>query len=107
MTCSTRSRPATYPAASTARRRLKNLVANGIANILTTVQTLAAMGAEHFVVPNMPDLGTTPEGLGLPPANAAFLSALTNAFNVNLAGALTALDGACRPRSCNTTWRRC
>ena len=71
-----------------------NLVANGIANILTTVQTLAAMGAEHFLVPNMPDLGTTPEGLGLPPADAAFLSALTNAFNVNLAGALTALDAA-------------
>ena len=71
-----------------------NLVANGIANILTTIQTLAAMGAEHFLVPNMPDLGTTPEGLGMSPADAALLSALSHAFDANLAAALTALDAA-------------
>ncbi len=43
-----------------------NLVANGIANILTTVQTLALGGAQHFLVPNMPDLGMTPDFLNTP-----------------------------------------
>jgi phospholipase/lecithinase/hemolysin len=71
-----------------------NLVANGIANILATVQTLAALGAEHFLVPNMPDLGTTPFGRSLAPADTVALSLLSNAFNLNLAAALTALDGA-------------
>ena len=69
-----------------------NLVANGVANIVTTVQTLTALGAEHFLVPNMPDLGTTPEFLGTP--QAPLLSFLSDAFNTNLAAALTALDSA-------------
>jgi phospholipase/lecithinase/hemolysin len=64
-----------------------NLVANGIANILTTIQILAATGAQHFLVPNMPDLGRTP---GFP--NNAVLSGLTDLFNTNLAAQLTLLD---------------
>jgi phospholipase/lecithinase/hemolysin len=67
-----------------------DVVSNGIANILTTIQTLAATGAEHFLVPNMPDLGLTPDFLGT--AEAPALSALTVAFNSNLSAQLTALD---------------
>lgn len=67
-----------------------DLVSNGIANILTTILTLAAAGAEHFLIPNMPDLGLTPEFKGGP--QQAFLSALTGIFNTNLAAQLTALD---------------
>lgn len=67
-----------------------NLVENGIGNILTTIQILAATGAQHFLVPNMPDLGKTPEfrltGQSGP------LSALTAAFNSNLALAIAQLD---------------
>ncbi len=69
-----------------------NVVANGIANILTTVQTLALGGAQHFLVPNMPDLGMTPEFLNTPAAPA--LSGLTALFNSNLAQQLTLLDTA-------------
>jgi phospholipase/lecithinase/hemolysin len=69
-----------------------NLLANGIANILTTVQTLALGGARHFLVPNMPDLGATPEFLNGPAA--PFLSGLTAAFNANLAQQLSLLDAA-------------
>lgn len=65
------------------------LIANGVNNILYTVQTLAASGATHFLVPNMPDLGATPSGGGDPS-----LTALSVAFNSNLATGLTALDNA-------------
>ena len=67
-----------------------NVVANGIANIVATVQILSALGAQNFLVPNMPDLGAMPEFVGTP--SAPGLSALTAAFNANLAQALTALD---------------
>jgi phospholipase/lecithinase/hemolysin len=66
-----------------------DLVSNGIANILTTVQTLALSGATHFLVPNMPDLGATPSGLGDPG-----LTLLSKTFNDNLATQLTLLGKA-------------
>ncbi|MBK6350481.1 MAG: PEP-CTERM sorting domain-containing protein [Proteobacteria bacterium] len=65
------------------------LIANGVNNILYTVQTLAASGATQFLVPNMPDLGATPSGGGDPS-----LTALSVAFNSNLGAGLTALDSA-------------
>lgn len=64
-----------------------DVISNGIANILTTIQTLTALGARHFLVPNMPDLGETPAFLG-----NAFLSGLTALFNLNLGQQLTLLD---------------
>ena len=67
-----------------------DLISNGIANILTTIGTLAQAGAEHFLVPNMPDLGLTPAFAGTPQAGP--LSFLTDTFNSNLAAQLTALD---------------
>jgi phospholipase/lecithinase/hemolysin len=67
-----------------------NVVANGIANILTLVQTLAALGGQNFLVPNMPDLGLTPEYLGTPVAPE--LSQLTALFNANLKSQLALLD---------------
>lgn len=66
-----------------------NVIANGIANILATIGTLAAAGAQHFLVPNMPDLGATPAFLG----NAG-LTGLSHLFNSSLALALSALDTA-------------
>ncbi|MBX3638455.1 MAG: PEP-CTERM sorting domain-containing protein [Rubrivivax sp.] len=67
-----------------------NLISNGIANIVTIVGTLAALGAEHILVPNMPDLGATPAFAGTP--SAGDLSALTALFNSNLAAQLSVLD---------------
>jgi phospholipase/lecithinase/hemolysin len=67
-----------------------DLVSNGIANIVTTIQTLAAIGAQHFLVMNLPDLGLVPEFLGTPEAPS--LSGLTTLFNTNLSAQLTALD---------------
>lgn len=70
------------------------LVGYGVGNILSTVQQLAGAGATHFLVPNMPDLGTIPAYLGTP--ESASLSELTAAFNQGLAIGLGQL-GALMP----------
>ena len=67
-----------------------DVITNGIANILTTIQTLAQFGAQHFLVPNMADLGMIPAFRGTPAAPT--LSAITALFNANLATQLSALD---------------
>jgi phospholipase/lecithinase/hemolysin len=69
-----------------------NVVANAIANILTTIQILAAAGAQHFLVPNLANLASTPAFAGGPLAET--LSNLSIAFNTNLAAQLALLDAA-------------
>jgi phospholipase/lecithinase/hemolysin len=66
---------------------VSQLIGNGVSNILTTVAYLASLGAQHFLVPNMPDLGKTPEF----PGNSD-LSDLSAAFNDYLKLGLTDLD---------------
>ena len=68
------------------------LIANGLNNIVNTIGFLATSGARHFLVPNMPDLGQTPELRNGPAAGP--LSALTASFNQNLAATLTVLDAS-------------
>jgi phospholipase/lecithinase/hemolysin len=63
------------------------LIGNGIQNIVDTVLFLESKGAQHFLVANMPDLAQTPDGQGQPD-----LTLLTQAFDFNLAQALTLLD---------------
>lgn len=63
------------------------LIGNAVHNIGSAILALATEGAQHFLVPNIPDLGATPEFLG----NTG-LTELTVAFNSALATALTALD---------------
>ena len=67
-----------------------NVVVNAIANILTTIQILAAAGAQHFLVPNLANLANTPAFAGTPLAEE--LSAASIAFNTNLAAQLAMLD---------------
>ncbi len=69
-----------------------NVIANGIANILTTIQILAAAGAQHFLVPNLANLANSPAFAGSPLADA--LNDLTIAFNANLAAQLALLDAS-------------
>ena len=63
------------------------LIGNAVTNIGNAILALAGEGAQHFLVPNMPDLGALPGFLG----NTG-LTGLTVAFNSALATALTALD---------------
>ncbi|OQW88851.1 MAG: hypothetical protein BWK72_07900 [Rhodoferax ferrireducens] len=68
------------------------LIGNGVTNIANAITTLAAEGAQHFLIPNLPDLGITPAFLGT--GQADDLSTLTAAYNGALASALNALGQA-------------
>ncbi len=70
----------------------QDLIGAGIANIVAAIQTLALEGAQHFLIPNMPDLGVTPDFRGSPQAPG--LTFLTQSFNSALGAALTQLDQA-------------
>jgi phospholipase/lecithinase/hemolysin len=71
---------------------VSQLIGNGVSNILATVAYLASLGAQHFLVPNMPDLGKTPEFSGT--VGEAGLTALTQGFNATLAYNLSLLDAS-------------
>jgi phospholipase/lecithinase/hemolysin len=73
---------------------LMKAAGDAVANLATLVGTLAdsSVGARQFLVPNMPNLGATPFGLGSGPANAAALTALSQGFNAGLATAMGQLD---------------
>ena len=70
----------------------QDLIGAGVANIAAAIQALALEGAQHFLIPNMPDLGATPDFRGGPQAPG--LTFLTQSFNAALGAALTQLDQA-------------
>jgi outer membrane lipase/esterase len=66
-----------------------------IANISTTITSLAGGGAKTFLLLNLPDLGDTPELLSTNnPAAIAGFSNLTSAFNSGLAAAVPGLESS-------------
>lgn len=68
------------------------LITAGITNITNAIQALAGEGAQHFLIPNLPDLGITPNFLGT--GLAGDMTNLSMAYNYALAGALNALGSA-------------
>jgi phospholipase/lecithinase/hemolysin len=66
---------------------IDKLIEVGVTNIKSAISTLINEGATHFLVPNMPDLGHTPEFM-----DDAVMTYITNEFNAALALALTELD---------------
>ena len=72
--------------------KLVEAATQAVKNLATLVGTLAdtSVGAQHFLVPNMPNLGATP--FGLQSGNAAGLTALSQGFNAGLATAMGQLD---------------
>jgi phospholipase/lecithinase/hemolysin len=48
------------------------------------IGSLVGKGAKHILVPNMPDLGLTPEALALGPSFAGLATFLTDGFNAGL-----------------------
>jgi phospholipase/lecithinase/hemolysin len=84
--------PLPNPGGLTNLNNVSALITNGVTNIAYTVGELAKKGAQHFLVPNMPDLGKTPDMLGTPAA--AGLSLLSQVFNFYLAQAMSQLDAA-------------
>ncbi len=60
------------------------IVNRAVSNELGLVTSLELLGAQHILVPGMPDLGLTPYFQSLGPAGAAEGSALSAAFNAEL-----------------------
>lgn len=73
-----------------------DLISNGISNIVGTIGALAGAGAQHFLVPNLPDLGAIPAA---GPGGSADLTDLTLAFNAALASTLTFVGANLLPPS--------
>jgi phospholipase/lecithinase/hemolysin len=61
-------------------------------NLAGDVLGLAQLGAQHFLVPNMPDLGRTPEAIALGPLAQAQLDLLSLGFNGGLATAMGQME---------------
>jgi outer membrane lipase/esterase len=64
------------------------------ANIASALQTLANAGATNFLVLNLPQLGNTPFGSTLPPAQKQALNQLIAAFNGDLSSDLGKLQAS-------------
>jgi phospholipase/lecithinase/hemolysin len=64
--------------------------ATAVGNLAAIVETLALAGGEHFLVPNMVDLGATPEFLGTGLEDD--LRALAEGFRAGLTQAMSALE---------------
>lgn len=69
-----------------------NVVTNGIANVLSIIQILAAAGAENFLILNVPDFADVPAFSGTP--EGAALSQLSSAYNAALTVQLDLLAAA-------------
>lgn len=69
-------------------------IAPTIFNLTSIVSSLYGLGARHFLLPNLPDLGLTPEALDLGATFASGASLASQAFNLNLGAAYGALAAA-------------
>lgn len=68
--------------------------AMSISNLRTVIENLADAGARNFFVPNLPDIGMTPESLAgdAPGGTAEEISIISAQFNVDLAAMLDELE---------------
>jgi len=64
------------------------VIARGVSDVVGIAATLQGLGAQHILVPGMPDLGLTPFVQGLGPVTAAQYSAITDGFNALLLNGL-------------------
>lgn len=67
---------------------LPGAIANAVTNISDMALLLEAAGAQHILVPDMPDLGLTPRLLAEGPAASAEGTEVTDLFNALLAASL-------------------
>ncbi len=68
-----------------------------LTDLAVDIQQLAAMGAAHILVPNMPDLGLTPEALAAGPTAQYVLSGVSQGYNQGMAQMLSSLDAGLAP----------
>jgi phospholipase/lecithinase/hemolysin len=65
---------------------------NAVGNIVDVIRTLQGLGAIYFLVPNLPDLGLTPQQVAIGSDAMQLGTALSSAFNKSLESALQQLE---------------
>ena len=68
------------------------IASDTVENIVDIIRTLQSAGAIYFLVPNLPDLGLTPQHVARGPAAMQLATDLSNAFNSTLESALRQLE---------------
>jgi outer membrane lipase/esterase len=71
---------------------LAQIASDAVGNIVDVMRSLQSVGAIYFLVPNLPDLGLTPQQVALGPAAMQVGTALSTAFNSALERALQQLE---------------
>ncbi|MDP2324933.1 MAG: SGNH/GDSL hydrolase family protein, partial [Gammaproteobacteria bacterium] len=66
-------------------------ITNSVTNLSAIITSLASAGATTFLVPNLPDIGLTPEAIAAGPAAVFGATYLSTTFNAQLAAAMPAL----------------
>lgn len=66
-------------------------ITNSVTNLSAMITSLAGAGATTFLVPNLPDIGLTPDAIAAGPAAVAGATFLSTTFNAQLAAALPGL----------------
>ena len=69
-------------------------ITNSVANITAAITALATAGATTFVVPNLPNIGLTPEAIAAGPATVAGATYLSTTFNTQLAAAVASMESS-------------
>ena len=81
--------PSDQQAAATLRDQT---ITNAVGNLGGILNSLATAGATSFLVPNLPDLGSTPRLVGTP--GQTFAEMASEQFNAALGGMLTSFDSS-------------
>jgi phospholipase/lecithinase/hemolysin len=70
----------------------ESVASNAVNNLATVIRELQSAGAIYFLVPNLPDLGRTPQHVALGPEAVRLATALSTAFNSALENTLQQLE---------------
>lgn len=71
---------------------MPTVISDALGDTSDNIQTLVGLGAEHILVPGMPDLGQTPEALAAGPGASTLMSQISAGYNLGLASLLDFLD---------------
>jgi outer membrane lipase/esterase len=72
----------------------ESVVSDAVNNLATVIRELQSAGAIYFLVPNLPDLGRTPQHVALGPEAVRLATTLSTAFNNALESTLQQLESA-------------
>ncbi len=76
---------------------LPAFIQGAVTDLAGDIASLAALGAQHILVPGLPDLGKTPEGLSLGTDISAAMSLASAGYNAGLDATMDFLTGQLAP----------